>query len=175
MRPSCDKRILLADMRCCGGALNVSHQKQFDMINPIGVFKEYCKKKEMRYTPEREVILAEIYRKDGHFDADDLFLRIRNRFPKLKVAKGSIYRTLPHLISAGLVRESYMKGSRSYYEHTLGHAHHDHMRCIDCGEVSEFHVKEAEEIQEAICEQRNFKLIRHIHILIGHCEKCRNK
>lgn len=144
-------------------------------INPIGIFKEYCKKRKMRYTPEREVIIEEIYRKDGHFDIDNLFLRIRNRHPKLKIAKGSIYRALPHLINAGLIRESYMKESCLYYEHTLGHGHHDHMRCIRCGKVFEFHEKETEKIQKAICKRRNFKMVGHVHVLIGYCEKCQKK
>lgn len=150
-------------------------QKRLNMIDPVNIFKEYCDKKGMRYTPERKVIIEEIYNKDGHFDVDSLFLRIRNGFSELKIAKGSVYRILPHLVNAGLVRESYSKGGCTYYEHTLGHDHHDHLRCIDCGEVSEFQVKETEKIQEAVCNERNFKLIGHVHVLIGYCEKCRNK
>ena len=143
------------------------------MPNPIAIFKEYCKKKGLRYTPEREVIIEEIYSKDGHFDIDNLFLRIRNRHPKLKIAKGSIYRTLPHLMESGLIRESYMKGSCLYYEHTLGHAHHDHMRCIQCGKEFEFYEKKIDKIQETICKRKKFEMIGHIHVLIGYCEKCR--
>lgn len=140
--------------------------------NHIIIFKEYCKKKGLRYTPEREVIIEEIYRKDGHFDIDDLFLRIRNRHLKLKIAKGSIYRTLPLLMKSELIRESYTEGSCLYYEHTLGHKHHDHMRCIQCGKVSEFYGKEIDKIQEAICKRKKFKMIGHVHVLIGYCEKC---
>ena len=145
------------------------------MSNPIDTFKEYCKKNAMRFTPERRVIIEEIYRKDGHFDIDELFIRIRKRHPKIKLAKGSIYRTLPHLIKAGLIRESLMEEGHFCYEHTLGHAHHDHMRCVSCGKVFEFYDKRIDKTQKEICDKFNFKMLWHIHVVNGYCSDCRNK
>ncbi len=126
----------------------------------------------MRYTPERDVIIDEIYRKDEHFDIDNLFLRIRSRHTNIKLAKGSIYRTLPHLLKAGLIRESYSDEGHTCYEHILGHSHHDHMKCFRCGKVFEFHAKEIDKLQETICKKRKFKLIGHMHLLFGYCAKC---
>lgn len=144
-------------------------------MNPKAIFKEYCEVNAMRYTPERGLIIDEIYRIDGHFDIDNLFLRIRTRHAKIKLAKGSIYRTLPHLIKAGLIRESYTEEGHSCYEHTVGHAHHDHMKCLKCGKVFEFYAGEIDRIQEAICKRRKFKLIWHMHMLAGYCSKCHSK
>lgn len=145
------------------------------MENQINIFKDYCKKHGMRYTPEREEIINEIYREDGHFDIDGLFLRIRNQRPRLKLAKGSIYRTLPHLIGSGLIRESLTDGGRICYEHTLGHDHHDHLKCIGCGKVFEFYEQGIDEKQQELCRKRKFKMVWHTHIIGGYCEKCRKK
>lgn len=145
------------------------------MEEPITVFREYCKENWMRYTPERNAIIEEIYHKDGHFDIDGLFLRIRNRHPEIKLAKGSIYRTLPHLIRAGLIRESFTDEGHISYEHTLGHSHHDHMKCVKCGKIFEFYEKGVDKIQQELCKRRNFKMLWHVHVVGGYCSRCQKK
>ncbi|MEE8359675.1 MAG: Fur family transcriptional regulator [Candidatus Omnitrophota bacterium] len=145
------------------------------MEDQIGVFRSYCKKHGMRYTPERDVIINEIYRKDGHFDIDTLFLRIRNRYPKQRLAKGSIYRTLPHLIKSGLVRESLTDGGRICYEHTLGHQHHDHFKCIGCGAIYEFYERDIDMMQQELCKRQRFKMVWHTHVIGGYCKECESR
>jgi Fur family ferric uptake transcriptional regulator len=54
------------------------------MEKSVQMFRQYCKENSMRNTPERELIIKKIYRVDEHFDVERLFLRIRNRYPKLK-------------------------------------------------------------------------------------------
>ncbi len=145
------------------------------MIKPKIVFKEYCVKNGMRFTRERHMIIDEIYRQHGHFDIDNLFLRIRNRYPRTKLAKGSIYRTLPHLIEAGLIRASLTEDGHVCYEYTLGHAHHDHMKCLKCGRVFEFYDSRIDRIQQDICRKRNFEMRRHMHVIGGYCSKCQKE
>ncbi len=145
------------------------------MEDPKAIFKEYCKNKGMRYTSEREVIIGEIYRKDGHFDIDGLFLRIRNRYPEIKLAKGSIYRTLPHLIQAGLIRESLTDEGHVCYEHTLGHQHHDHLKCMGCGRIFEFYDQRIDRAQRQVCDNLKFKMFWHTHVIGGYCSKCQKK
>lgn len=142
------------------------------MEDPKAIFRDYCRKNALRYTPERALIIDEMYRKDAHFDIDSLFLRIRNRYSKVKLAKGSIYRTIPHLIKAGLVRESLTDEGRICYEHTLGHTHHDHMKCIGCGKVSEFYEEGIDDMQRKLCKKRRFKMIWHTHVIGGYCAEC---
>jgi len=145
------------------------------MADPKNIFKGYCRKYGLRYTPERELIINEIYRKDCHFDVDSLFLRIRGRHPKIKLAKGSIYRTIPHLIKSGLLRESLVENGHISYEHKLGHAHHDHMKCVSCGSIFEFYEKDIDRIQQELCKKRRFKMLWHTHVIAGYCSKCRSK
>lgn len=149
--------------------------KETDMEDPKAIFREYCGSHGMRYTREREMIIDEIYRKDGHFDIDSLFLRIRNRHPNIKLAKGSIYRALPHFIRTGLIRKSFTDEGHACYEHTLGHSHHDHMKCIGCGRIFEFYEKQIDRIQQKLCKKRGFTMLWHTHIISGYCAKCRKK
>lgn len=142
------------------------------MDDPKQIFRDYCKRNEMRYTPERGVIIDEMYRTHTHFDVDRLFLRIRNRFPDLKLARGSIYRTIPHLIKAGLIRESLSTEGRICYEHILGHTHHDHMKCLGCQKVFEFFEEEIDRRQLDLCKKRKFKMVSHTHVIYGYCSKC---
>lgn len=142
------------------------------MEDPKEIFKRYCRKHDMRYTPEREMIINEIYRKYEHFDIDTLFLGIRNRNPDAKLAKGSIYRMLPHLISSGLIRTSFTEKGHTCYERTVGHKHHDHMKCIGCGEVYDFSSNEIEKIQDRISKRLKFKIVWQMHVLNGYCSKC---
>ncbi|MFC1670002.1 Fur family transcriptional regulator [Spirochaetota bacterium] len=145
------------------------------MDNPSIIFKDYCKKNGMRYTPERDIIISEIYHDDEHFDVDSLFFRIRGKYPKTKLSKASIYRSIPHLIKAGLIRESYSEGGSVYYEHIIGHSHHDHMKCIGCGKVIEFYETKIDKAQQELCDKLNFEMIWHVHVIGGYCSKCRKK
>ena len=143
------------------------------MKDPKTVFREYCAGHDMRYTAERGMIIDEIYRKDGHFDIDNIFLRIRNRHPETKLAKASIYRTLPHLVTAGLIRKSLTHEGCACYEHTLGHEHHDHMKCVGCGRIFEFYDEKMDQRQKELCRKRDFQMLSHTHVIDGYCTKCR--
>ncbi|MFC1576818.1 Fur family transcriptional regulator [Candidatus Omnitrophota bacterium] len=142
------------------------------MKEPAVIFKSHCRERGMRYTPEREMIINEIYRKDGHFDIDELFMRIRSRHPKIKLAKGSIYRTLPFLIDAGLVRRSLSDARHACYEHTLGHSHHDHLKCVGCGRIFEFSEDRIDKAQKEVCDKFKFKMLWHVHVVSGYCMRC---
>ena len=85
------------------------------MEKAVQKFRQYCQDNGMRNTPERELIINELYRVDEHFDVDRLFLRIRNRHLKLKLSKVSIYRAIPHLIKAGLIREAFSDSGAIIY------------------------------------------------------------
>ena len=152
--------------------MHCNNTKDVCVEEPEIIFRTYCEKNGMRYTPERDLVIQEIYRKDGHFDIDNLFLRIRNRCPGTKLAKGSIYRMLPYLIDAGLIRTSLIDRGHVCYEHTLGHSHHDHMKCIRCGRIFEFYDNRIDQAQQEICEKRDFKVLWHTHVIGGYCPKC---
>lgn len=145
------------------------------MQNPSAVFRKYCADNGMRFTRERQIIIEEIYRKDTHFDVDALFLRIRNLHPDIKLAKGSIYRSIPHLLRASLVRASLTADGHVCYEQTLGRSHHDHMQCVKCGKILEFYDGAIARIQKRVCMENDFEMLWHTHVIRGYCSKCRRR
>lgn len=135
------------------------------------VFKEFLKRKGLKLTTERKSILKEIYSFHGHFDPDELLLRLRKKGSR--VSKASIYRTIPLLIESGLIEEVIKVDKHSHYEHTYGHGHHDHMICLKCGSVVEFHSQELEDLQEKLCKKDGFRGISHTLEIRGYCKRCR--
>ena len=104
--------------------------------NELQVFRKYIKNKGLRYTPERETIVKEIFANHDHFDVDGLYLRLRGK--EKKISKASIYRTIPHLLESGLIQEVFYEDGHMHYEHIFGHQHHCHLRCVECGQIVEF-------------------------------------
>ncbi|MEK6691886.1 MAG: Fur family transcriptional regulator [Nitrospirota bacterium] len=135
------------------------------------VFKEFLKRKGLKLTTERNAILKEIYSFHGHFDPEELLLRLRKK--GTRVSKASIYRTIPLLLESGLIEEVIKVAKHSHYEHTYGHGHHDHMICLKCGSVVEFHSQELEDLQEKLCKKDGFRGISHTLEIRGYCKRCR--
>ena len=134
-------------------------------------FSQYLESKGLKLTSERRVILKEIFSAHDHFEAEDILVRIRNK--GARVSKDTIYRTLPLLAEAGLIREVALGERHGHYEHILSRQHHDHLICLKCNRVFEFSNGTIEEIQDKVCKTHDFKAQRHNLTIFGLCKKCR--
>ena len=150
-----------------------SHDR--DITQALALWRDYCRQKQMRYTPEREAIIREICGSDRHFTVEDLIARIRTRYPKAKIAKTSVYRSLPFFLDCGLLRESITGTGCVIYEHALGHRDHGHLRCIRCGKITEFYSPSLLAAQQRVCRREKFKAVRRINVVHGYCCNCRKK
>jgi Fur family ferric uptake transcriptional regulator len=150
--------------------LKMSLNNNSVVMDPIKKFREYIKDKGLRNTPEREMIVREIFSIHDHFDADELFLRLRNQ--KKIVSRASVYRTIPLLIESGLVKEVYFENGHLHYEHIYGHKHHCHLRCICCGKIHEFGADELARIESQIGRKHGFVVTSHRFEFLGYCAQC---
>lgn len=73
--------------------------------------------------------------------------------------------------AAGLVIRHHFEGGNSVFELNRGD-HHDHLVCVHCGKVEEFHDETIEKLQATIAEQRDFRLTDHSLCLYGICGEC---
>lgn len=80
------------------------------------------------------------------------------------VGLATVYRVLTQFEAAGLVVRHNFDGGHAVFELADG-SHHDHMVCIDTGEVIEFIDKEIEALQYKIAEKHGFELIEHNLVL----------
>ncbi len=133
-------------------------------------FRTFLYSQSLKATPERFAVLDEVYSTNYHFDADDIMLQMHKK--NLSASRATIYRTLELLEKSGLIRKARLADNKSYYEHTYGRHHHEHMKCTSCGKVIEFESEEIEKLQDAICRQYKFKMTHHILHLFGQCEDC---
>jgi Fur family transcriptional regulator, ferric uptake regulator len=141
------------------------------MLTAKKLFGDYLKTKGLRSTLDRYLVLEGARSIDRHFDAEDLYERLRAAGSH--VSRASVYRTLPLLIECGLVKESPRRQGRVSYEYLFGHDHHDHMICVRCGRVIEFRDEGIERFQEAVCEKYEFTSKDHELRIMGYCKECR--
>ena len=141
--------------------------------NEIEVFRDYIRKKGLRNTPEREMIIEEIFSSHDHFDVDNLFIRLKKR--QKKVSKPSIYRLIPHLLEAGLIQEAYFEDGHQHYEHIYGHEHHCHLRCLGCRKIIEFRNGSVEAAEQRVGQEHDFEVTGHKLEIYGYCAACQEK
>ena len=139
--------------------------------NPAAqAFEKLLQDKGLKLTYERRYIFDEVSKIDEHFDADSLYDRFKDQ--GLRISRDTVYRTLPLLLESGVIQKSVGAGKREFFERTSGKGHHDHMVCIRCHSIIEFHCDEIEEMQDKVCQKYGFKLVFHDHRLFGICKKC---
>ncbi len=136
-------------------------------------FTEYLKKGNYRITPERFLVLDAVLSYDGHFDADELFFRVKTN--GVRVSRATVYNTLDLLQDCGVVAKYRFGENHSRYEKTFGKPHHDHLICLQCGDIIEFVNKKIEKVQEEVCTDNNFKPQSASLQIFGTCAKCRHQ
>ena len=139
----------------------------------IVIFKGFLKEKGLKFTPEREIVLKEVFSFHRHFDAEKLYQKLYGK--KERISRASVYRTLPLLVKAGLIAETLRCQGKTSYEHIYGHGHHDHMLCIGCGKVIEFRSDKLEKLQNDICRAHGFRPVEHRLGIKGYCRDCQRK
>ncbi|MCF6157414.1 MAG: transcriptional repressor [wastewater metagenome] len=140
------------------------------MVSETEKFKEYLVSRKLKFTPERQAILYQVFATHKHFEADELLVDLRNN--DMKISKATIYRTLALLVESGLLREVISGERHAHYEHVYGHEHHDHLVCNKCGKIIEFVEQRIEKLQDEVCRVNKFKPESHRLQIQGLCEDC---
>lgn len=97
-----------------------------------------------------------------HMSAEDIYKQLIEMGEDIGLA--TVYRVLTQFESAGLVTRHNFEGGHSVFELDDGE-HHDHMVCIESGEVIEFVSDEIEKLQHAIAQEHGYDLLDHSLVL----------
>ena len=129
----------------------------------VDKFKSALKNENMKFTPQRLSILEEIVESKEHRECEEIYLSLKNQGEN--VSRATVYRTMDFLVENDFARKIDIGDGKSRYETKINHPHHDHMICVDTGEIIEFVSPEIENIQDEIAKQKGYKIIKHVHQL----------
>ncbi|MES9956386.1 MAG: ferric iron uptake transcriptional regulator [Sedimenticola sp.] len=105
-----------------------------------------------------------------HVSAEDIYRMMLDREEDIGVA--TIYRVLTQCEQAGLVSRLQFEGGKAVFE-VAEDKHHDHIVCVKCGHVEEFHDETIEARQREIAQEAGFEMDDHSMVLYGLCKACR--
>ena len=108
--------------------------------------------------------ILEIFEKSAHrhLSAEDMYKELLKSGDDIGLA--TVYRVLTQFESAGLVTRHNFEGGHSVFELDDG-KHHDHMVCVDTGDVIEFVNEEIEELQRKMAKQHGYEILDHNLVL----------
>jgi Fur family ferric uptake transcriptional regulator len=103
-----------------------------------------------------------------HMTAEDVYRQLLQQHVDIGLA--TVYRVLMQFEQADILKRSHFESERAVYELNQGE-HHDHLVCLDCGRVEEFHDAEIEALQVKVAKKKGFEIADHALSLYAHCSK----
>ena len=100
--------------------------------------------------------------KQRHLSAEDIYKELLETGEDIGLA--TVYRVLTQFETAGLVNRHNFEGGHSVFEMDEGE-HHDHMVCVETGDVVEFMNDDIERLQREIAKKHGYELIDHSLVL----------
>ena len=97
-----------------------------------------------------------------HMSAEDVYKALMEAGEDVGLA--TVYRVLTQFEAAGLVVRHNFDGGHAVFELADG-GHHDHMVCVDSGDVIEFFDPEIEKLQKEIVQRHGYDLVDHNLVL----------
>lgn len=137
----------------------------------VRLFGRYLREQGLPVTNQREVIASMVFSSDDHLSVDDIERELSSSGEK--IGKATIYRTLDLLVKSKLAASHDFGEGFKRYEHRLSREPiHQHLICLNCGQVLEFQSPDLSRIEDYISSQHGFKPARHKLEIYGLCKKC---
>lgn len=138
----------------------------------VETIKGSLKRRGVRLTRQRQILLELIDQSGQHLDAESLFQLAKEKDPKLN--RVTVYRTLKLLKQGGLVDEldlMHYGGDQHYYE-TRMKQEHAHVICLRCGKVEEFFGEPLHRLRKQIESHFGFQILLARTEVGGYCSHC---
>jgi len=130
------------------------------IVTPLcSIFRRFLKRKNLKFTTERAIILDAVLAKDGVFEVDELMHEMRQEGHR--VSKATIYRTIKHLVEAGIIQEVLLDSRQAHYQLVYGREPADHLIDVDTDDIFEFYSEELIELRDKICAEHGLEPVGH--------------
>jgi len=133
-------------------------------------FLDFLKEQGLKWTFGRKEVLREALAAEGHFEPEELAYRLRKRGSR--TSKATVYRTLPLLVKAGLIKEVIHGERHHHYEYIHNKNDHDHLICLKCGKILEFEDDSLRQAKEKVCRKFDFQPQKILVEIFGYCRTC---
>jgi Fur family ferric uptake transcriptional regulator len=121
------------------------------------------KKAGLKVTLPRVKILQQLETSDQrHLSAEDIYKALLESGEDVAIA--TVYRVLTQFEQAGIIISHNFEGGYKVFE-LADEGHHDHMVCMETGQVIEFFDPEIEKRQKQIAAQHGFDIVNHSLVL----------
>ena len=130
----------------------------------------HMERRGLRSTDQRRLIVETFFQAPHHISIEELLAEVRKDDPRVGYA--TVYRTLKLLTECGVAFERRFGDGLTRYELADETSHHDHLICVECGDITEFEEDAIEELQEGVARKYGFVLRSHKHELYGVCPRC---
>lgn len=133
---------------------------------------DFIRRKGLRRTTQRDRIISEVFAREEHFSAEELFDRIRKSDEN--TSRATVYRTLALLVEADLLRLIDLGDDHATYDpNFLDKPSHNHLLCVDCGKVVEFEDPGIEVLSTCVTRRLGFHAVRQAVKIEATCEQLR--
>ena len=103
-----------------------------------------------------------------HLSAEDVYRMLMAE--GIDVGLATVYRVLTQFEQAGILQRHHFESGKAVFELNEGQ-HHDHLVCMQCGRVEEFHDPEIEKRQNKVAKERGFTIREHSLYLYAECTR----
>jgi len=144
-----------------------------DITPSLRLFSRYLRDLGLPVTQQREAVADVVFASEGHQSVDEIEAQLRERGER--IGKATIYRTLDLLVRSRLVAEHDFGEGFKRYEHRLSeHPVHEHLICLECGNVTEFESKELYGVESRVKQEYGFQPVRRRLEIYGLCKGCQD-
>lgn len=142
------------------------------MVGAMEGIRDSLKRRGVRLTRQRQILLELLDTSGLHLDAEQLFQMAKEKDPRIN--RVTVYRTLKLLKVGGLVDEldlMHYGGDQHYYETKLKQEH-AHIICLRCGKVEEFFGEPLQKLRRQVESHFGFQILLSRTEIGGYCSHC---
>ncbi len=139
----------------------------------IRLFGRYLREHGLPVTQQREAVAEVVFSSEAHLSVEEIEQQLR--MSGERIGKATVYRTLDLLVKSKLVEEHDFNEGFKRYEHRLSRQpEHEHLICLECGQLTEFKSQEVQSIKQQVEAGHRFRPIRHRLEIYGLCASCQD-